>query len=161
MVSEGVGIPSGLLTRSSSEDWCLWPPRWAAEMQPKSVSSMTARTRIETQGDQRVIHPPVTDWVFSAHIPTRLSSSKMLDALRRRSSSTTKATLPPSSPATEALAAMLQSSSPPHPYDTPLPNGRCYLSELPSEVLTRTFLKLDRVSLARCFRVSPPYLPPH
>jgi len=78
----------------------------------------------------------------------------MLDALRRRSASTTKATLPPPSPATEGLAALPPPNSPPHPYDTPLANGRCYLSELPSEVLTRTFLKLDRVSLARCFRVS-------
>lgn len=42
----------------------------------------------------------------------------------------------------------------PAPYDTPDPSGRCWLVELPEEVLVKVFMGLDRVSLARSMRVS-------
>jgi hypothetical protein len=39
------------------------------------------------------------------------------------------------------------------PYEVPEPNGRAYLLELPDEILTGIFTRLDRVSLTRCYRV--------
>jgi hypothetical protein len=39
------------------------------------------------------------------------------------------------------------------PYDTPARSGRCWLTELPEQVLSSVLVKLDRVSLTRCYRV--------
>jgi hypothetical protein len=76
----------------------------------------------------------------------------MLDALRRRSASYAASHPPPQPSAAEvALAALPQSKI--RPYEVPLADGRCYLAELPSEILTRIFIKLDRASLTKSYRV--------
>ena len=95
--------------------------------------------------------------LLSLSIPSffQLSSklNEMLDALRRRSASYNASNPPPHPSAAEAaLAALPQSKI--RPYEVPLADGRCYLSELPSEILTRIFLKLDRASLTKSYRVS-------
>jgi hypothetical protein len=41
-------------------------------------------------------------------------------------------------------------------YETPDPDGRCWFLDLPEQVLSAVFVKLDRVTLTRCYRVSMP-----
>lgn len=86
--------------------------------------------------------------------PARHSYSSMFDALRRRSIAARSATTGMTQP--EETLAALAALPPPgglKPYDKPCADGKCYLSFLPGEVLTRIFLNLDRASLTKCYRV--------
>jgi hypothetical protein len=100
--------------------------------------------------------PPLA---FALHRIISAEMSSMIDILRQRasgiSSSSRQAISRSNSIAEDNLASMSAGRDRERsPYETPCANGRCYMDELPGEVLSRIFLKLDRVSLTRSFRAS-------
>lgn len=117
-----------------------------------AVSSVGAVIAEAVATDDGKASPPKVKSASPTHIRQTID---MLDALRRRSASYNASHPPPQSSAAAAgLAALPQPKL--KPYEVPLADGRCYLAELPSEILTRIFLKLDRASLTKSYRVSLP-----
>lgn len=89
----------------------------------------------------------------------------MFGLFRRRQTSQDTGPVPSKDASTEAdplLATAPEStatttnmpSRPIAPYEVPDPQGRCFLMDMPEELLVRVFTDLDRCTVSKCFRVS-------